>query len=91
MNLQTDDSGQKDCLGNSTPQTTPQEREAAILAGTILLTPEELAERLHLSPKKGARSIREKVRNGTLPAIRINSRHIRFHWPTVIDHFKRIR
>ena len=49
--------------------------------GEKLLTIEELAERIQLTVE----TIREKVKAGTIPAIKLNSRTWRFHWPTVLD------
>lgn len=59
------------------------EREQGVLAGTVLLGAEELAQRLGYSGQRGARTVREKVSAGVIPAVRIGA-HIRFHWPTVI-------
>ena len=49
--------------------------------GEKLLTIEELAERIQLKVE----TIREKVKAGIIPAIKLNSRTWRFHWPTVLD------
>jgi excisionase family DNA binding protein len=48
--------------------------------GDKLMTIEELADRLQYSVEW----VREKVKAGTIPAIKFNSRAWRFHWPTVV-------
>lgn len=78
-------------IPKSLQEETLQDREHRIREGTCLITAEELAMRLNLSPTHGARTIREKVRTGRLPAIRINSRSVRFHWPSVMAKLQSIR
>jgi len=51
-------------------------------SGDELLTTEEIAKRL----KFKARRVRDYVASGRIPAIRLNPRDLRFHWPTVIKH-----
>jgi|GEM_PF-5195793 len=46
-----------------------------------LLTVPELAKRLQFSTRK----VREYARTGKFPVVRLNSRDLRFHWPTVIQ------
>lgn len=64
--------------------------EQQIVSGSRLLTCDELAKRLGLSEKNGPRTVREKVRAGSLPAIRLSSRTIRFHWPTVMEAITKV-
>jgi hypothetical protein len=49
-----------------------------------LLTSRELAEKMGLSPVHGPRTIGKMVKAGRIPAIRLNSRDLRFHWPSVL-------
>lgn len=65
-------------------------QEAQILAGTRLLTADELAQRLGFSSKHGARTVRQKVKDGSIPVVRINDHHLRFKWPDVMDKLSRI-
>jgi excisionase family DNA binding protein len=51
------------------------------------MTISELAARLQLSVE----CIREKVNHGVIPAIRLNSRTWRFHWPTVLAALQKLR
>lgn len=48
--------------------------------GDYLLTTEEIAERLRMSVER----LRELVKDGTVPCIKLNTRTWRFHWPTVL-------
>ena len=51
-----------------------------------LLTIEELAERIQYSVDW----IREKVKEGVIPAVRFNRRAWRFHWPTVLAALQKL-
>lgn len=46
----------------------------------VLLTTEQLSIRIGFSVRK----VRQYARTGRLPAVRLNKRDIRFHWPTVV-------
>ena len=59
------------------------DREEGIRAGTVLITAQELAQRIGYKRARGARTVREKVAAGLLPCVRLG-RDLRFHWPTVI-------
>ena len=59
--------------------------EAAVAAGTVMLTAAELAPRLGLSAgHRGVRKIRNRARIGLIPCYRPNVRTYLFHWPTVV-------
>jgi hypothetical protein len=51
-----------------------------VLQGERLLTADELATRIGYS----VRRVRKFASVGKLPAVRLNKRDFRFHWPTVI-------
>lgn len=55
-----------------------------ILAGTRLLTADELADRLGLSKSHGRRTIGNWMRDGRISAIKLKGRRYRFSWPQVI-------
>lgn len=65
-------------------------QENQVLAGTRLLTADELAMRLGFSKKHGARTVRQKVKDGSIPVVRINDHHLRFRWPDVMAKFSQL-
>lgn len=69
-----------------TPPTARALDEAAVAAGTVLLTAYELAPRLGLSRgRRGAETVRARAKAGLLPVYRPNPRTFLFHWPTVVE------
>lgn len=68
--------------------TTQALDEAAIAAGTKLLTADEIAPRLGYHGRKGLARLRADAGAGVVPAIR-QGRGYMFHWPTVINHLNR--
>lgn len=63
-------------------------REEQIAAGTVLLTPQELAPRLGFTGLTGWRRVVAKVKAGRIPSVLIGNRP-RFHWPTVVQALNR--
>jgi excisionase family DNA binding protein len=70
--------------GNRAPASAVVASSASSPSVTVgeerLLTTGEVAGRLQFSVRK----VREYVRTGKLPAVRLNRRDMRFHWPTVV-------
>jgi len=62
--------------------------EAAIAAGTQLLTAAEAAPRLGYRGRKGLNRLRADAGARVIPAIR-QGRSFMFHWPTVVAHLSR--
>lgn len=58
--------------------------EAAVAAGTVMLTSHELAPRIGFgSGQRGAQKVRNRAKLGLIPCYQPNSRTFLFHWPTV--------
>ena len=59
--------------------------ESAVAAGTVMLTPAEIAPRIGLKGKKGVRVVLARAKAGLLPCYHPNQRTYLFHWPTVVS------
>jgi hypothetical protein len=60
--------------------------EAAVAAGTVMLTAYELAPRLGMKVgRRGAEKVRARAKIGALPCYRPNARTFLFHWPSVVE------
>jgi excisionase family DNA binding protein len=49
-----------------------------------LITTKQLAMRMRFSVRK----VREWASRGKIPAVRLNKRDLRFHWPSVLEKLK---
>lgn len=65
---------------NQTIETGPQGNPILLGDQERFLTAVEIAPRLGFS----VRRVREYAAAGKIPAVRLNRRDLRFHWPTVV-------
>ena len=72
---------------------SPADREAAIAAGTVMLTAQETAFRMGYTGRRGVERVRAMAAAKILPAFHPNPRVYRFHWPSVVEaiHRKAVR